>query len=242
MYRPINLVNKKEILRGFTLVELLVVIAIIAMLLGILMPALQKARSIAKSTVCLTNQRQIGLAIFLYAQGYQNCLPLWRTSATSGPYWVELLTNLRYLSGKFKTLDSGSLNQFLICPTDKMLWGLNSRVGSYSYNVYLGMNDLRKLETVKNSAGVAMTLDTGGSPVCNPWQTQLFVLNPTAGAYPGAEYRHPGSGKNLHNPPRASDLASHYGIDVLFVDGHSSKVGQIPYCDIDPSFWGYHSR
>lgn len=53
--------------RGFTLIELLVVIAIIAMLLSILMPALTKAKEIAKVTVCKTNFRSISLALFMYS-------------------------------------------------------------------------------------------------------------------------------------------------------------------------------
>lgn len=52
---------------GFTLVELLVVISIIALLVSILLPALNQAREAAKLTICMTNQRQIGLAMVNYA-------------------------------------------------------------------------------------------------------------------------------------------------------------------------------
>jgi len=58
--------------RGFTLIELLVVVAILALLMSILLPSLRRARDVAKMTVCLSNQRQIGLAIYLYLEKYNN--------------------------------------------------------------------------------------------------------------------------------------------------------------------------
>src|SRR5690606_26351009 len=60
--------------RAFTLIELLVVIAIIALLIGILLPALGEARKTARTVLCMANMQQMGVATQSYAADYQDRL------------------------------------------------------------------------------------------------------------------------------------------------------------------------
>lgn len=66
---------------AFTLIELLIVIVVIALLIGLLLPALRGAREAGRAVVCLSNQRQIGAALSMYASSYQDWTP--REAGTS---------------------------------------------------------------------------------------------------------------------------------------------------------------
>jgi prepilin-type N-terminal cleavage/methylation domain-containing protein/prepilin-type processing-associated H-X9-DG protein len=61
--------------RGFTLIELLVVIAIIAILAAILFPVFARAREKARQTTCLSNHKELALALLMYAQDYDETMP-----------------------------------------------------------------------------------------------------------------------------------------------------------------------
>ena len=73
--------------RAFTLVELLVVIGIIALLIGILLPALTKAREQSRKVACSSNLRQLMTAIRLFAQDHQNCIPGGYFDRTNADEW-----------------------------------------------------------------------------------------------------------------------------------------------------------
>ena len=99
---------KRHRKRGFTLIELLVVIAIIALLAGMLLPALSKAKESGQKTKCLNNLRNIGLAILMYADDNDGYAP-----RGNEPIWWQVLSPS--LGGK-NTNDYGRVPIY-ICPS-----------------------------------------------------------------------------------------------------------------------------
>lgn len=77
--------------RAFTLIELLVVISIIALLIGILLPALANARGAARTTKCLASMRQMGTAVVAYSLDFRDSLPL--------PNWGPMASAQGWLYG-----------------------------------------------------------------------------------------------------------------------------------------------
>ncbi|MEM1211624.1 MAG: prepilin-type N-terminal cleavage/methylation domain-containing protein [Planctomycetota bacterium] len=97
--------------RAFTLIELLVVISIIALLIAILLPALGSARDAARQTSCLSNARQNGIALLMYADVFDGRYPAGFNSPSGfgDPKWYALRTLGQFLEG------TGSY----VCPKDE---------------------------------------------------------------------------------------------------------------------------
>jgi prepilin-type N-terminal cleavage/methylation domain-containing protein len=104
--------------KAFTLVELLVVIAIIAVLISLLLPALNRARESAQSVACLSNLQQIGLGMTLYEGDYKGFVPpAWVAQTVGGVAntvvddWGSILLDGKYLGGAGGTGATGGGNQ-----------------------------------------------------------------------------------------------------------------------------------
>lgn len=187
--------------RGFTLIELLVVIAIIAILAAILFPVFAKAREKARQTSCLSNEKQLSLAILQYVQDYDETMPMY----APGNYAYNWDTAcMPYLKN----------TQVLNCPSATSSPGYTRYGVNYPHLSWTGGG--AALGNVSRPSEIAMLFETQYD---NGGQLKL--------AYCPSHYPVPVAADRTLNGlplvPRHNE-----GINIGYVDGHCKWMKQAP--------------
>jgi prepilin-type N-terminal cleavage/methylation domain-containing protein/prepilin-type processing-associated H-X9-DG protein len=189
--------------RGFTLIELLVVIAIIAILAAILFPVFAKAREKARQTSCLSNVKQIALAVLSYCQDNDEMMPYNEGPSPAAHYYKFALDNVAPQSPLLPYIKNSQLG---ICPSRRGSWGYGSNYPHFPYyQPYI--NPQVSLGQINSPSSVMMITESDYytwvyCPFCYPSDTSLGV--PHWGVAPA------------HNE----------GGNIGFVDGHAKWLKQ----------------
>ncbi|MGV3721772.1 MAG: DUF1559 domain-containing protein [Actinomycetota bacterium] len=204
--------------KGFTLIELLVVIAIIAILAAILFPVFARAREAARSTTCKSNLKQIGLAVNMYKQDYDESLPF----LVNGSSWTWNNTDWVNTSywGVFY-LPYTKNQQIWACPSSKepavktVSYGLSGYLdgGSFGAPWYPGVSDA----AVEDASGTILAHDSWETRLENNGDMLCVSTGYTENLKQGNDTRY------KTEAWRHSDTCN-----VLYYDGHVKSLSRSP--------------
>jgi prepilin-type N-terminal cleavage/methylation domain-containing protein len=210
--------------RGFTLIELLVVIAIIAILAAILFPVFAQARESARKSSCLSNTKQMGIALAMYRQEWDGRGPFGGWPITwSGAFNVHSPQSKYHEDWQFTLQPYAKNGNIFRCPSDKITYA--NRPVSYLYNNQLNNNRQPTSEAaVQNSSDVVVIWEGCGPPSSSTEAAPPADMLSLFPAKAFREYTIWGGNAALLASPKFGLPRHQMGGNVIYFDTHARYV------------------